>query len=529
MQEQFFYKKFFEGKRVTKQGFGYLGRGFGVVKFLLECGAVVTVTDMKERTEFEEQIKELENLGYKEIKIDEDGKGVGQIRYVFGKHEIENFVNCNFVIQASGVAKESIYLQAARNAGVPIYQESSLFVKLVKENFNDVKIVGVTGTRGKTTTTFLIYEVLTKYFAKVRPLQEARANKVEPCKIHLGGNVQGVATLELIKNIKEGDVVVMELDSWILQGFGDIKYSPNIAVFTSFMPDHMNYYKGDMKEYFLDKVNIFLYQRESDIFVTTNAVGAEIEKYLGQEYKFNSQHIELVSPLLKEVDDKRSEVAGGFYETYLIGQHNQIAINLAWRAVKSFGISEEEFRDVVKEFKGVKGRLEFIKEININKKDGKVGSVKIYNDTCSTTPDATIVGLNALHENLEEKGKTENKIILICGGRDKELNLDNLINKFLEMHKENRLEIILLNDETTTGTKRLLEGIKNKNLQGEINWIEVKNLEEGIKEAFSFTNSGDIILFSPGFASFGMFKNEYDRGDKFVHEVDKYVTVNKII
>jgi UDP-N-acetylmuramoylalanine--D-glutamate ligase len=208
MQESF-YKKFFEGKKITKQGFGYLGRGFGVVKFLLECGAIVTVTDMKERDEFEEQIKELENLGYKEIKIDAEGKEIGQVRYVFGKHEMEDFVKCDFVIQASGVPKDNIYLKAAKEKKVPVYQESSLFVKLVLDNFKNVKIVGVTGTRGKTTTTFLIYEVLRKYFAEKEPTKT----------IHLGGNVQGVATLELIKNIREGDVVVMELDSWILQGF----------------------------------------------------------------------------------------------------------------------------------------------------------------------------------------------------------------------------------------------------------------------------------------------------------------------
>lgn len=489
MQEQF-YKKFFVGKKITKQGFGYLGRGFGVVKFLLECGAIVTVTDMKERSEFEEQIKELENLGYKEIKVDENGKKIGQVRYVFGKHEMEDFVNSDFVIQASGVPKDNIYLKTAKEKNIPVYQESSLFVKLVHENFKDVKIVGVTGTRGKTTTTFLIYEVLKKYFARVEP------NKT----IHLGGNVQGVATLELIKNVKDGDLVVMELDSWILQGFGDIKFSPNISVFTSFMPDHMNYYKGDMKEYFLDKANIFLYQKENDIFVTTSAVKTEIEKYLSEPGLHGLEdYVDIV-----DLADLQK------YETHLIGAHNQVVINLAWRAVKSFRITEEEFRNIVKDFKGVKGRLEFVNEIK---------GVRIYNDTCSTTPDATIAGLNAILETLTLK----NKIVLICGGKEKDLDLTNLANKILEMSKQNKLEVIVLNDkQNTTGSKKILDTLKDPISRGEVALRSANNLPDAIKEAVEVAKEDDVVLFSPGFTSFGMFKNEYDRGDKFVVALEEY-------
>lgn len=162
-----------------------------MVKFLLECGAIVTVTDTKPASDFAEQIKELESLGYTEAS--------GKVKFVFGEHREEDFTNCDFVIQASGVPKDNHYLALAKTNNVPVYQEVSLFVKLVHENFKDVKIVGVTGTRGKTTTTFLIYEVLKNY------LKERESQK----QIHLGGNVQGVATLELIKNIKEGDVVVM--------------------------------------------------------------------------------------------------------------------------------------------------------------------------------------------------------------------------------------------------------------------------------------------------------------------------------
>jgi UDP-N-acetylmuramoylalanine--D-glutamate ligase len=478
MQDKF-YRNFFEGKRITKQGFGVLGRGFGVVKFLLDSGPTVTVTDTKPASNFIEQIKALEDLGYTESS--------GKVKFVFGEHREEDFINCDFVIQASGVPKDNHYLAIAKTNNVSVYQESSLFVKLVHENFKDVKIVGVTGTRGKTTTTFLIYEVLRNYF-KVNVPQK---------QIHLGGNVQGVATLELIKNIKEGDVVVMELDSWILQGFGEIKYSPNISVFTSFMPDHMNYYKGDMKEYFLDKANIFRWQNVQDVFVTTDKVANSIREYLGQDYKFEGQEVSIVS---------ENTILN--FETRLLGRHNQMAINLAYMAVNDFDIDEEEFRNIVKEFKGVKGRLEFVKEIK---------GVRIYNDTCSTTPDATIAGLNAILETL----KLGSKIILICGGKEKELDLTNLVNKILELSRKNKLEVIVLNDEVnTTGSKKLLDTLKESVSRGEVALRSTNNLSDAVKQAVEVAKEGDVVLFSPGFTSFGMFKNEYDRGDKFMELVD---------
>ena len=118
--------------------------------------------------------------------------------------------------------------------------DASLFARLASAG---VIIIGITGTRGKTTVTNLIYEIL------------KRVGK----RVFLGGNIRGVATLPLLKKVKSGDMVVLELDSWQLQGFGDTKISPQVAVFTNFMRDHMNYYRGDMDQYWSDKANIFKY------------------------------------------------------------------------------------------------------------------------------------------------------------------------------------------------------------------------------------------------------------------------------
>lgn len=456
--QSFDYKNFFKDKKITKQGFGVLGRGFGVVKFLLESGAEVLVTDIKPQETFREQINELKK--YEEA---------GSLKYVLGGHRDEDFTNCDFVIAGSGVPKDNYYLNLSKKNNIPVYQETSLFAKLVIENLKNVKIIGVTGTRGKTTTTFLIYELLKKSFGQEN--------------VHIGGNVQGVATLEILKNIKDGDYVVLELDSWVLQGFNDLKISPNISVFTSFMPDHMNYYKNNLEEYFEDKASIFKYQTANDFFVTTDKVVENIKNYKGQAVMF----------VVKTSEEKK-------YPTKLLGSHNQILLELVEKVSEILHIDKNIFQEVVENFKGVPGRLELVREVN---------GIKIYNDTCATTPDAVTVALESLGDILEEN----RKIYLLCGGKDKELELSIFAKKLEELQEKNILEIYLLNDETTTGTKKLIEEIEKENLN--IRCTTVESLQAGVADIRKNIKTGDILLFSPGFASFGMFQNEYDRGDKF--------------
>ena len=157
--------------------------------------------------------------------------------------------------------------------------DASWFVELAREACPEpgrgIKIIGVTGTRGKSTTTHLIHEILEaaqglsfgSLSRKVLGQEKAALGK-----IFLGGNVRGLATLPLLKKVKVGDIVVMELDSWQLQGFGDSKISPNIAVFTNLMVDHQNYYHNNMELYFADKANIYRWQKEGDYLVVGNEV-----------------------------------------------------------------------------------------------------------------------------------------------------------------------------------------------------------------------------------------------------------------
>jgi UDP-N-acetylmuramoylalanine--D-glutamate ligase len=275
-------------------------------------------------------------------------------------------------------------------------------------------------------------------------------------------------------------LVVLELDSWQLQGFGERKISPHISVFTTFLSDHLNYYKGQLPQYFADKANIFKYQNEHDVLILGNDV-AEL---------LNQQYAEFKKDIKSSIVTAGTEDAPNDWQIKIPGEHNKYNIGIAVATAKALQIPEESVRKTVENFTGVPGRLEFIREIN---------GVKIYNDTTATTPDATVAALKAL----------ENSIVLIMGGADKGLDMTQLITEIPNHAKA----VILL---PGTGSMRIEKELFNiENIKKE----KVDTLEQAIKIAIKMTQPGDKIVLSPAFASFGPppggFKNEYDRGEQF--------------
>ncbi len=442
------YKIFFKNKKITIMGLGLLGRGIGIAKFLAEIGAILTITDLKSRSELISSLKELRK--YKNI------------QYTLGKHNLKDFKDKDMIIKAAGVPLDSMYIKEAEKNGIPIEMDASLFTKFA----TGVKIIGVTGTRGKSMTTQLIYEILSK-------------SKKYKNKTYIGGNVRGLATLPLLKKVKMGDAVVFELDSWQLQGFGDSRISPYISVFTSFMTDHINYYlPADrqvvhaMKKYFTDKANIFKYQNENDFLI----IRPDVKKLI----KSNKAKMIVVNK--KDVEK---------YDFIVPGEHQRENLACAVEVAQILGIPEDEIKKAVKNFKGLEGRLQYVKSIN---------GVKIYNDNNATTPEATIAGLAALNLGVQPP----KRIILICGGADKGLKLDNLVKA---INKYCKAVIVI----PGTGTDKLVSSSKVL-----VASKYVKNLNDAIKTALGLASRGDIILFSPAFASFGQFNNEYERNDLFM-------------
>jgi UDP-N-acetylmuramoylalanine--D-glutamate ligase len=449
------YKDYFRNKKITVMGLGLLGRGVNVVKFLAECGAELTVTDLKTREQLAPSLKKLEKFQ--------------NIYYVLGEHRLEDFRDRDMIIKAAGVPIDSPYIAEAERQGIPIKMDASLFMELCPEG---VMVVGITGTRGKSTTTHLIYEILN---------EAPRLRSGHPKRqAFLGGNVKGTATLPLLKKVKSGDIVVLELDSWQLQGFGDAEMSPNVAVFTTFFDDHLNYYKGDRKRYLADKANIFKFQNTEtqgdDAFILGEQAAPSIRKH----YADHAKRATIV----------RSGDLPKAWKLKIPGEHNRYNASLALAAAHALGVPKAVSKKVIEGFKGIPGRLEYVRT---------ACGIKIYNDTCATTPDATIAALTAL-------GAKQN-VVLIMGGFDKNLDMNALVK---EIPKHCKAVVLLAG----SGSDRIEPNLQStiKNLQ----FSKVTNLRDAVKVGLNFAKKGDTLVLSPAFASFGMFKNEYDRGEQFM-------------
>jgi UDP-N-acetylmuramoylalanine--D-glutamate ligase len=444
------FKEYFKGKKVTVMGLGLLGRGVGDAIFLAECGAELIITDIKTKDQLKESINKLKKFNHTKGRA-------GNIKYTLGGHKLEDFRNRDMILKSAGVPLDSVYIAEAKKNKIPIEMSASFFTKI-----SGLPCVGITGTRGKSTVTHLIAHILES------------AGK----KILLGGNVRGVSNLQLLKKVKDKELVVLELDSWQLQGFAEDKISPNISVFTTFFPDHMGYYKGDMKKYFTDKASIFKYQKKGDILV----VGKQALPFIKKWQKENKTEIK------SEIIINKNTLPKGWVLS-IPGEHNIYNATLAVEVARKLGIKDAVIKKALASFKGVPGRMEFIREVK---------GVKYYNDTTATTPEATIAALKALKN--PKQGFGQKNIVLIMGGYDKGLDMSILVKEISKSCKK----VILL---TGSGTEKIKNKIKNH--------IEVDSLKKAVKIAREFAKKGDIILLSPAFASFGMFKNEYDRGDQF--------------
>ncbi|MDO8564388.1 MAG: UDP-N-acetylmuramoyl-L-alanine--D-glutamate ligase [bacterium] len=444
------WKQFFEGKRITLMGLGLLGRGVGDAAFLAECGADLLVTDVRDKKTLAPSLKKLKR--YKDI------------RYMLGEHKLEDFRDRDFILKAAGVPLHSPYIAEARKQGIPVYMSTALFAKFALEA--GAVVVGVTGTRGKSTVTQMIYHTLLE--AK-KPAQ-------------LGGNVRGMSTLAMLPAIKKENIYVLELDSWQLQGFGDLSISPNIAVFTNLKVDHLNYYP-DEAAYFADKANIYKFQKAGDTFIA----GKSLEKRLGSQI-----------PSARGVIVR--DASSVHWTLNVLGEHNRENAALAAEALRALGVSEADIKKGLESFQPVEGRLQFVRTVN---------GVDVYNDNNATTPDATIAALRALSP--LKKGAPHSdarRAVLICGGADKGIHLKALADMLNDYPLLSA--VILL---AGTGTEKLKPLLKKKPL-------EAHSMQEAVKVALDSAEKDGVVLLSPGFASFGLFQNEYDRNDQFMRIVE---------
>ncbi len=442
-----------QGKRVLVMGLGLQGSGMASARYAAQQGALVRVTDMKSAQVLEPSVRALSGL---------------PIEFVLGQHRDEDFVWADIVIRNPGVSHTSRYLLLAQEHGAQIEMEIALFFQACRG-----RIIGVTGTRGKTTTSSLLYEILRA---------SGRATL-------LGGNVAGVETLSLLSQITPETLVVLELSSWQLEGLAPHKLSPSVAVMTNIYPDHLNTYSG-MEEYADAKANIFRHQSRTDlaIFNYDNPWTRRFGEEARAETWFTSivQHGSFrrgsasVEPFL-------------FTNTPLAGKHNLENILLATTTARRLGVADDDIAETVRHFTSVPHRLQEVDVLN---------GVVCINDSSSTTPVAGQVGIEAFAQPL----------VLVAGGNTKHLPLAEWPATIVRRCRD----VILL---TGSGTDELLpalaEEARRQGVAGPVRGV-FDDFTKALDAALALTHAGDVLLFSPGFTSFGMFLNEFDRGDRFI-------------
>ncbi len=436
---------YFRGKKITVMGLGLLGRGVGDARYLAECGAELVVTDLKSAEDLAESVEQL--------------KEFSNIEFVLGEHRLEDFRDRDIVLKAAGVPLDSPYIIEVKKNNIPVRMSADFLMEL-----SGAPTIGVTGTRGKSTVTQMIYEILKE------------AGK----PVLLGGNVRGVSNLALLKEVTPEHALVLELDSWQCQGLAEASLSPHVAIFTTLYPDHQNYYKEDPRQYLLDKANIFLHQDPDDTLVMGSQCAPTIIEAFGEH-------------ILSNIVIAGADKLPADWILTIPGEHNRYNAALALAAARAYGVDDAVSRKALESFCGVPGRLQYIAE--------KKG-VKIYNDNNSTTPDAAVAGLRAVGN------PAKRNVVLIMGGDEKNLDMSGLIAEIPKWCSK----VVLFKER---GTDRIRDEVFALKSEG-VEVYEEEGLQAAVGRAFSVAVPGETILYSPAFSSFGTyFKNEYDRGDQF--------------
>lgn len=401
---------------------------------------------------------------------DEDRKLIEQekvARFITGEDYLKGIEKYDVIFKTPGISFKDIDICGFQDK---ITSELELFLK-----YKSCTAIGVTGTKGKSTTSSLIYEVI----------RDQRDD------VHLLGNI-GVPIFDEIEELKDDSIVILELSSHALQY---LKESVDIAILLNIYEEHLDHYK-DFNEYIEAKLNIFKNQKESGIAIFN--LDSENIKFsfknsdygiTMQENKETDNTIRLKDNVIYYNEEKIFEVNEN--EITLKGMHNINNIMFVFAVCKTMNLNMERAIETIKQFKPLEHRLEYV---------GTIDEVDYYNDSIATIPEATIASIKAL----------KNVDTLIVGGKDRGVSLDGLVD-FL--YKSSVRNIICM---PATGLY-IAEKLKNSNKT----ICKVSNMEEAVKIAKKLTAKNKICLLSPAAASYGFFKNFMERGNIFKENVLK--------
>lgn len=460
------------GTRVLVMGLGVHGGGLGVARWLLRQGARVTVTDMAHHAALAHSLAALHET--------EVATGTA-VRYVLGAHHEEDFRNHELLVTNPAVRPDSPWIALARAAGVRIETEMTLFFRRCLG-----PILGVTGTKGKTTTALLLGAMLRQVF---------------PATV-VAGNLR-VSALEALAQIDAQTPVVLELSSFQLGGLGEAALSPQWSLITNLSPDHINYH-GSLHAYIEAKRQIVAHQQPGGVVVLPPELRTGPLGWAGSPPFIPATAEVLTVAVDHAAADCVCDADGQVHcrDTFLFreadvqlpGRHNLANALAAATLAFRFGIPAAAIVQALHAIRGVEHRQELIRIL-----DG----VRYINDTTATNPAAATVALTAV----------EPPIILLAGGADKQLEFAPLAEAIATRVRV----LILLEGSATPRLQAALTTARAENPTVEAPRISgpFSDFAAAIAYARSIAQPGDVILLSPGCASFGMFQNEFHRGDEF--------------
>ncbi len=431
---------------------GFARSGYEAAKVLINRNNKVILNDGKELQESDqERYEELKAMG---------------VEFIFGNHPDDLLDNTfDYIIKNPGVPIDHKYVLKAKELGIPVINEVEMAYNLIPKDKN-IKVIGITGTNGKTTTTTLIYKMLIE--AKKR--------------VHLTGNI-GYPLCSFLDKLEDNDIIVMETSCQQLENTSN--FNPDVAIMTNISEAHLEFMKT-YEHYKYVKSKIFKNQTKENIAIINNEdkETMDISKDINSTIKFFSSRKEINGAYIKDESiyyygDKIIDLD----KIKLVGKHNYENAMAAIMAVKEFNVDNESIVNVLNTFTGVEHRLEFVNEINER---------KFYNDTEATNIKCCQIALSSFNK----------PIILFLGGYERNQDFNEL-----KEYTNNIKAIIAIG----TCRNRVKEFGDNESIPT----YEYEYLKDGFKKAWGISEKGDIILLSPASASWDQYKQCEDRGEEF--------------
>jgi UDP-N-acetylmuramoylalanine--D-glutamate ligase len=459
------------GKRVVILGLGknLQGSGVGAAKWCLRHGMRVLVTDKLTRNDIPHTIAEVEKV-----------KAEFAPEFVLGEHRESDILACDMVVQNPDVRFDSPFLMLAAQHGKAIETDLSLFF-----HFCPYPTIGITGTRGKTTTTMLTGAIM----------------KLHDKRAVLGGNmrVSPLEALDAVLKSKHAMPIVLEISSWQAEALARSKHSPSIAAITNLSEDHLNRY-GTMENYAAAKESLFGNQGAEHVAafnyddkwcraMAKRAKGRVLFTSMRPSFKGDGVFWR-GTKLIARLHGNESAVLAKS-DVKLEGAHNLANVAMAVLLARAAGVPSATIKRAVRAFKGVPHRQEFVRNWK---------GIDFVNDTTGTSPDGVRVALDRF---------AKRRIILIGGGTDKNLNFKNFSR---DLAKRTKYSVLFKG----TATDKILA-----DWPGKVKPPVVGSMKEAMDLALAQAKRGDLVLLSPGAASFGVFMNEFDRGEQFMKLVKK--------